>query len=76
MENYSYPEAQAHADAHEELLNTVLNLRLKAAEQSETLTLDMVQDVLAWLKHHFDDHDLRLVQFIQQRQQRETYLFG
>ena len=29
MENYSYPEAQAHADAHEELLNTVLNLRFK-----------------------------------------------
>jgi hemerythrin len=76
MESYHYPDSQDHADAHEELLNTVLNLRLKAEEQQEKLTLDMIHDILAWLNRHSWDYDLRLVQFIQQRQQRETLLFN
>jgi hemerythrin-like metal-binding protein len=76
MESYGYPDYQEHADRHEELLNTVLNLHLKAEEQDGKLTLDMLHGIVVWLNHHFWDYDLKLAQFIQQRQHRETLLFS
>ena len=75
MENYGYPDSKKHADQHEELLNNVLNLRLKAEEQEEQLTLDMIHGITAWLSRHSWEYDLQLVQFIQSRRRRDSLLF-
>ncbi len=76
MERYSYPDSKAHTDHHEELLNNVLNLRLKAEEQDQKLTLDMIHGIATWLGQHAWDYDLELVKFIQYRQQQESLLFS
>ncbi len=75
MEAYSYPDLKDHVDRHEELLNDVLNLRLKAEDRDVMLTLDMIHSIAAWLGRHSWDEDLKLVQFIQQRQQKDSLLF-
>jgi len=71
---YSYPDYHIHTDNHEEVLNTILNLRLKA-EEGEMLSLDMLHGLASWLNHHVWEYDLPLVQFIRQRQHHEELLF-
>ena len=75
MESYSYPESKVHADQHEELLNNVLNLRLKAEDQEEQLTLDMIHGIASWLSRHSWEYDLKLVQYIQHRRRQDSLLF-
>jgi hemerythrin len=76
MEAYGYPDLSLHADKHEELLNNVLNLRLKAEDCDVSLTLDMIHSIATWLGRHSWDDDQKFVQFLRQRQQRETLLFN
>jgi hemerythrin len=72
MTTYNYPDHSVHGEQHEELLSKIFNLRLKTEQSQETLTLDVVYELATWLGRHIWDYDLKLVQFIQQRQQDEA----
>lgn len=70
MEASGYPGRSEHIDQHEAILGIIFNHRLTLERGLSFLTLDDVYDMAIWFTSHVGNHDLRMMQYVQQQQKR------
>jgi hemerythrin-like metal-binding protein len=64
FEHFGYPETQQHRDAHQGLLNKVVELKTKFDAGEDNLGPDVLRFLVEWLTKHIMGTDKRYVPFL------------
>lgn len=67
MERTHYPRTAIHRRQHERLRSQTLVKRRRAAAGEATMTIEVMQFIMAWLKNHTMDSDRRIGVYLKSR---------
>ena len=64
MRNLGYPALHGHAQTHREFRERVLEMLRRASDGERTMTLELLQFMVAWIRDHIAASDHRIAEFI------------
>ena len=72
MRSVGYPGIHGHAQTHRDFGERVRKMRRRAAHGERTMTLELLQFMVTWIRDHIAASDRRIAEFIAVRQTNDT----